>query len=60
MHCDKPFSYVQTKARTGGRYLHVTFYSVSDGNGFGGVYFGTAKQMKEIESWNVPGWYGVE
>ena len=34
-------------------YLHVTFYSVPEGKGFGGVYFGTAKQMKEIKPWHV-------
>ena len=41
----------------GDGYLHVTFYSVSDGKGFGGIYFGTAKQMKEIANWDVASWY---
>lgn len=38
-------------------YLHVTFYSVPEGKPFGGSYFGTAKQMKEIERWDVRSWY---
>jgi hypothetical protein len=38
-------------------YLHVTFYSVPEGKPFGGVYFGTAEQMKEIEHWDVRSWY---
>jgi RNA polymerase sigma factor (sigma-70 family) len=33
-------------------YLHVTLYDQS-GKPFGGVYFGTAKQMKQIESWSL-------
>ena len=28
--------------------MHITFYSVTDGKPFGGTYFGTAEQMKEI------------
>jgi hypothetical protein len=32
--------------------LHVTLYDKS-GRPFGGVYFGTAAQMKQIESWSV-------
>ena len=42
----------------GDGHLHVTFYSVPDGKDFGGMYFGTAKQMKEIEHWHVENWYG--
>jgi PEGA domain/HEAT repeats len=38
-------------------YLHVTFYSVPGGKPFGGLYFGTAKQMKDIEHWDVRSWY---
>lgn len=38
-------------------YLHVTFYSVPDGKPFGGLYFGTAKQMEEIKNWNIQDWY---
>ena len=34
-------------------YLHVTFYAVAEGKPFGGSYFGTAKQMKEIEHWDL-------
>jgi hypothetical protein len=34
-------------------YLHVTFYSISTGKPFGGLYFGTAKQMEEIKHWDV-------
>lgn len=30
--------------------LHLTFYSIPEGKPFGGVYFGTASQMKTIES----------
>jgi hypothetical protein len=41
-------------------YLHVTFYSAITGKSFGGVYFGTAKQMKEIEHWQVRSWYGAD
>jgi hypothetical protein len=37
-------------------YLHVTFYSVPDGKPFGGLYFGTAKQMEEIKNWNIEDW----
>jgi hypothetical protein len=32
--------------------LHLTFYDRS-GKPFGGVYFGTAPQMKQIESWSL-------
>jgi hypothetical protein len=38
-------------------YLHVTFYSIPGGKPFGGMYFGTAQQMKEIEQWDVKSWY---
>ena len=38
-------------------YLHVTFYSVPQGKPFGGMYFGTAKQMREIGRWDVQSWY---
>lgn len=38
-------------------YLHVTFYSVPDGKPFGGLYFGTAKQMEEIKAWKIQDWY---
>jgi hypothetical protein len=41
----------------GDGYLHVTFYSVPEGKPFGGMYFGTAQQMKEIEHWDVKSWY---
>ena len=41
----------------GDGYLHLTFYSVPQGKPFGGMYFGTAKQMKEIEHWAVKNWY---
>ena len=40
--------------------LHVTFYSVPGGKPFGGVYFGTAKQMEEIKNWDVQKWYTAE
>ena len=43
----------------GDGYLHVTFYSVPEDKGFGGVYFGTAKQMEEIKPWHVENWYVV-
>jgi hypothetical protein len=33
-------------------FLHLTLYQ-SSGEPFGGVYFGTAPQMKQIESWSV-------
>jgi len=36
-------------------YLHVTFYP-KNGSGFGGVYFGKSKQMKEIKDWTLD-WY---
>jgi hypothetical protein len=38
-------------------YLHVTFYSITAGKPFGGVYFGTAKQMEDIMHWNPEDWY---
>ena len=44
----------------GDGYLHVTFYSLSDGKGFGGMYFGTAKQMKEIATLDIPSWYSAK
>jgi hypothetical protein len=34
-------------------FLHVTFYDSSSGKPFGGTYFGTADQMKQIAEWNV-------
>ena len=37
-------------------YLHVTFYPIDGGSGFGGVYFGKSKQMKKIEDWTLD-WY---
>jgi hypothetical protein len=37
-------------------YLHISFYPAEGGRGFGGVYFGEAKQMKEIEDWTLD-WY---
>ncbi|MGZ0655199.1 hypothetical protein ACWPKO_13705 [Coraliomargarita sp. W4R53] len=37
-------------------YLHVTFYPTDGGRGFGGVYLGAPKQMKEIKDWKL-GWY---
>lgn len=37
-------------------YLHVTFYPTDGGIGFGGVYFGKSKQMKEIKDWTLD-WY---
>ncbi len=33
--------------------LHLTLYDVATGRPFGGVYFGTAAQMGEIEEWDV-------
>lgn len=41
-------------------YLHVTFYSVPDGKPFGGMYFGTAKQMEKIKDWDLRAWYTVK
>jgi len=38
-------------------YLHVTFYSVPQGTPFGGMYFGTAKQMKEMGRQDLQSWY---
>jgi len=37
-------------------YLHVTYYPVEGGSGFGGVYFGKSKQMKAIDDWTLD-WY---
>ncbi len=34
-------------------YLHVSFYDLEHGQGFGGVYFGSARQMEEF---NVGDW----
>ena len=36
--------------------LHVTYYHRRTGKPFGGVYFGTRGQMKQIEKWDV-GYY---
>jgi len=36
--------------------LHVTFYDSKSGKPFGGAYFGTADQMKQIADWDV-GYY---
>lgn len=33
--------------------LHITFYDMSRSKPFGGVYFGTAQQMKEIDKWSL-------
>ena len=33
--------------------LHLTMYDAKTGLPFGGVYFGTADQMKEIEKWDL-------
>ena len=38
-------------------YLHVSFYSIKEGQPLGGVYFGTARQMREIEDWDLATWY---
>ena len=37
-------------------YLHVTFYPVGGGRGFGGVYFGKRKDMAKIKDWTLD-WY---
>jgi hypothetical protein len=37
--------------------LHVTFYDEESGKPFGGVYFGTERQMDEIADWDVRDWY---
>ena len=50
-----PFELFETLDCDG--YLHVTFYSVPGGKPFGGLYFGTAKQMEEIKHWDVRSWY---
>ncbi len=34
-------------------YLHVSFYPAESGQAFGGVYFGTAEQMKRIRDWDL-------
>lgn len=34
-------------------YAHVSFYTVNDGDGFGGVYFGTRAQMADIRQWDL-------
>ncbi|CAA6693682.1 MULTISPECIES: hypothetical protein [unclassified Lentimonas] len=34
-------------------YLHLTFYPVSGGSGFGGVYFGSPEQMNQIKHWSL-------
>jgi tetratricopeptide (TPR) repeat protein len=38
-------------------HLHLTFYDPDTGNSFGGFYFGTEQQMREIAEWNVKDWY---
>jgi hypothetical protein len=37
--------------------LHLTFYDIYSGNPFGGFYFGTDPQMRDITGWNVKAWY---
>jgi hypothetical protein len=37
--------------------LHVTYYDRQSGKPFGGVYFGTRAQMKQIADWDVSDWY---
>ena len=41
-------------------YLHISFYPTEGGRGFGGVYFGKSKQMKEIEDWTLDWYLGGE
>jgi hypothetical protein len=36
--------------------LHVTLYDTKSGKPFGGTYFGTPEQMKQIAAWDV-GYY---
>jgi hypothetical protein len=33
--------------------LHLSFYSLTEGTPFGGVYFGTAQQTAEIKDWTL-------
>lgn len=33
--------------------LHISLYDLQTGKGFGGVYFGTAKQMEKIAGWDL-------
>jgi len=33
--------------------LHLTLYDTKTGRPFGGVYFGTAVQMKQVEHWDL-------
>ncbi len=40
------------KAMTEEGYLHVTFYSISQGNGFGGVYFGQGQWVLKKKDWS--------
>lgn len=39
--------------------LHLSLYHENSGKAFGGTYFGTAKQMKEIADWDL-GYYFAE
>jgi tetratricopeptide (TPR) repeat protein len=41
-------------------HLHLTFYDAYSGNPFGGFYFGTDPQMREIADWHVKDWYVKE
>jgi hypothetical protein len=41
-------------------YLHVTLYSVPEGKSFGGLYFGTAKQMEDIKNWDLRSRYTAD
>ena len=34
-------------------YLHVSFYTVTGDKSLGGIYFGTADQMREIQDWDL-------
>jgi hypothetical protein len=44
------FHFVKTMSGEG--YLHVTFYPVSRGNGFGGVYFGQSPWVLNKKGWS--------
>jgi hypothetical protein len=39
-------------------FLHVSFYPAEGGSAFGGVYFGTEKQMKDVTHWNLATYSG--
>jgi tetratricopeptide (TPR) repeat protein len=52
--------FVLSEKITEAGHLHLTFYDAYSGNPFGGFYFGTDPQIREIADWHVKDWYAKE